>query len=240
MQRPYPFPIALIFALALTHLHALASPVGWAWTGGVTPDSATITARIDTPAVAGLQIQGGAIPIQPVLTVPMEKGTLHRFDLTGLEPDTAYTYQFVDGSGAPLDQEPRSLRTAPVDGKPASFRFAVSSCARVANSPAFAAIARQAPRFLVHTGDFHYANIGENRVERFRKAYNYHLSGPAPAHLAGLRAHALHLGRSRFRANDSNMTSPSREASLRNFRELVPHYPLTVDASPGGPVNAGI
>jgi hypothetical protein len=237
MLRPYPFSIALLFALALTHPYALASPVGWAWTGGVTPDRAIITARIDTPAVAGLQIQGGAAPIQPVLTAPMEKGTLHRFDLTGLKPDTAYTYQFVDGSGAPLDQEPRSLRTAPVHGKPASFRFAVSSCARVANSPAFAAIARQAPRFLVHTGDFHYADIGENRVERFRKAYNYHLSGP---HLRTLLASVPLIytwDDHDYGPNDSNMTSPSREASLRNFRELVPHYPLTVDASPGGPVD---
>jgi len=37
--------------------------------------------------------------------------------------------------------------------------------------------------------------------------------------------------------NDSNKNSPSREASLRNFRELVPHYPLTMGETGDGPVD---
>jgi phosphodiesterase/alkaline phosphatase D-like protein len=227
--------LALVFASFLTAIHA--SPVGWAWTGGITADAAVITARIDRPIPAGIRLEGSSKTIMPVLTAPMEKGVLHRFVLGGLKADTTYSYRFVDSAGAALDEETRVFRTFPAPGKPASFRFAVSSCARATNSPAFAAIARQTPRFMIHTGDFHYSNIGENQVEIFRKAYNAHLSSP---HLRSLLA-AVPLMYTwddhDFGPNDSNKNSPSREASLRNFRELVPHHPLTVASEAAAPVD---
>lgn len=229
---PRHFLLVLAFAAGL--IPASASPVGWSWTGGITPESAVITARINSPAPAGIRLGDSSATITPVLTAPIEKGTLHRFVLSGLKPDTAYSYRFVDAAGAPFDEESRVFRTFPVAGKPASFRFAVGSCAREKDSPAFAAIARQDARFLVHTGDFHYANIGENRVEVFRKAYNHHLSSP---HLRGMLAVTPMMytwDDHDFGPNDSNKNSPSREASLRNFRELVPHYPLTVAADDAG------
>lgn len=235
-RLPHRLLFALVFAAGL--VAACASPVGWSWTGGVTPDSAVVTARIDTAAPAGLRVGDSPATITPVLTAPMQKGTLHRFELTGLKPDTAYPIRFVDAAGVPLDEESRVFRTFPVPGKPASFRFAVGSCAREANSPAFTAIARQNASFLVHTGDFHYANIGENRMEAFRKAYNYHLSAPPLRSLLANTPMMYTWDDHDFGPNDSNKNSPSREASLRNFREIVPHYPLTVSPGDvGGPID---
>lgn len=220
--------LALAFSSGLSTVHP--SAVGWAWTGGITADAAVVTVRIDSPAPAGIRLKESGETLSPALTAPMEKGTLHRFVLSGLKADTIYAYQFVDAAGVPLDEEPRAFRTFPAAGRPVSFRFAVSSCARAANSPAFSAIARQNPRFMVHTGDFHYSDIAENRVEKFRQAFDAHLSSP---HLRNLLASVPLMytwDDHDFGPNDSNKNSPSREASLRNFRELVPHYPLTVPA----------
>jgi len=221
--------VAFTFAVGLISTHA--TPVGWAWTGGVTADGAIITARIDAPAPAGIRIGESTTTISPTLTAPLEKGVLHRFVVAGLKPDTAYPYRFVDATGKPLDEEARVLRTFPAPDKPASFRFAFAACSRSTNSPAFTAMIHQGARFFLHTGDFHYSDIRENRVEVFRTAYNSHLSAPALRTMLANIPLIYQWDDHDYGPNDSNKSSPSREASLRNYRELVPHYPLTVAAA---------
>lgn len=219
------FASLLVLALCAC---AHASPVGWTWTGGVTADSAVVTARIDAPPPALLRIVGSDTTLAPVLAAPMDGGTLHRFVIAGLKADTTYAYRLVAADGAPLDDEARSFRTFPAPDKPAGFRFAVGSCAKSKDSPVFAAAIRQGARFFVHTGDFHYYDIVENRVDAFRKAYDAHLSAPRLRAMLATMPLIYQWDDHDFGPNDSNRTSPSREASRRNYRELVPHYPLTV------------
>jgi phosphodiesterase/alkaline phosphatase D-like protein len=222
-------------------LPAAASSVGWAWVGGVTEAGAVVTARLDCPAPARLELLDSPPPsplTAAVLTAPMDGGTLHQFNLGGLRPDTTYRYRFITATGAPLDDEARSFRTFPEPRLPASFSFAVGSCARVKNSPVFAAAAAQGVRFFLHTGDFHYADIAENRVEAFRAAYDAHLAAPNLRTMLANTPLLYQWDDHDYGPNDSNRTSPSREASLRNYRELVPHYPLTVAAdNPRAPVD---
>ncbi len=210
---------------------ASASPVAWTWSGGVTDRSAVITARVAAAGDVSLVAEAeGAEPItaSPVLEAPMDAGRLLRFTLDGLRADTRYAYRLVDAAGRALDGEPRELRTFPAEGAPTSFRFAVSSCAREPDSPVFAAALRQGARFFLHTGDFHYADIAEDRVELFRAAYDRHLSAPRlRALLARIPLH-YQWDDHDYGPNDSDRTSPSRAASLRNFRELVPSPALMV------------
>lgn len=235
--RPvFPMPVRVFF-LALSAVCATcvaASPVGWVWTGGLTEDSAVITARIVAKQPAELEIAGQKPKVAPVLTESMDGGLLHRFLLTGLKADTLHLYRFVGADGEPLDREVRSFRTFSAPGRPASFRFAVSSCARATDSPVFAAVARQNPRFFVHTGDFHYSDIKRNEIGLFRAAYDAHLSAPRLRALLATTPMFYQWDDHDYGPNDSNKNSRSKEASLRNYRQLVPHYPLTV--APDDPV----
>jgi alkaline phosphatase D len=230
--------LAFAFATGRSALPASASPVGWAWVGGLTEAGAVVTARLDCHEPVRLELLDSPPSlVAPVFTAPMDGGTLHRFNLGGLTADTTYRYRFITAIGTPLDDEARSFRTFPVPQQPASFSFAVGSCARLKNSPVFAAAAQNA-RFFLHTGDFHYADIAENRVEAFRAAYDAHLAAPRLRTLLANTPLLYQWDDHDYGPNDSNRTSPSRDASLRNYRELVPHYSLNVvTENPSGPVD---
>jgi len=230
----------IVLTATAAGMHAAPSPVGWTWAGGLTANSAVVTARISTTKPARLRLLDSGTVLTPVLTEPFVDGTLHRFVASGLKPDSGYPYTLVDSSGTPLDDEPRSFRTFPVAGTPANFRFAVGSCAKGMNSPVFAAAVHQGARFFVHTGDFHYYDIAENRVEAFRRAYDTHLSSPRLRAMLATVPLIYQWDDHDFGPNDSNRTSPSREASRQNYRELVPHYPLSVITQPdakSGPID---
>ena len=231
--------LAALFAATLAH----AGNVGWTWTGAVTDTSAIITARIDAPA--RIELTAGtspapAVTLASVLAEPMPEpalGSLQRYPVTGLKPDTTYAYRFLDAAGKPVDSEPRSFRTFPVPGKPASFRFAVASCAKDTNSPVFASATHQKARFFVHTGDFHYTDIKKNNIDTFRRAYDTHLSAPRLRAMLADMPLFYQWDDHDFGPNDSNKNSPSREASLRNYDQLVPHYPLATPADPDAPID---
>lgn len=228
---------ALLLAATLILPAAIAEPiVGWTWVGGVTDRSAVLTTRVRMPGDVRLQIDppDGRI-VSPTLTAPMANGQLLRFELADLKPATEYRYRLLAPTGEPLDGTARSLRTFPEAGQPASFRFAFGACAKYPDSPVFAAAARQGADFFLHTGDFHYSDISENLVEVFRSAYDVHLSAGNLRAMLERMPLIYQWDDHDFGPNDSNQSSPSREASRRNYRELVPHYPL---ADPGkGPTD---
>ncbi len=229
-----------VFAAFSLAVCAHAASVRWSWTGGVTDSAAVITAGIDLPSAARLQFAAAGASSETLdseLNEPLPVGALHRFVLSGLTADTEYQFRFLDADGAPVDAEARTFRTFPAPGQPASFRFVVASCARDADSPVFSATLRQGARFFLHTGDFHYADIAKNDVRLFRRAFDSHLVAPRlRAMLASVPLIYLWDDHD-YGPNDSDKTSPSREASLRNYRQLVPHHPLADAADSDAPID---
>jgi phosphodiesterase/alkaline phosphatase D-like protein len=206
-----------------------AASVGWAWVGGVTDSTAVITARVEVPGAVSLQLieNGKASDSKSaLLAAPMADGRLQRFELAGLRPDTRYAYRLLNAEGQLIDQEPRSFRTFPAADAAVSFRFALGSCAKGVDSPVFSAATQQGARFFLHTGDFHYADIDENKVDQFRRAYDQHLSAPRLRTMLANMPLIYQWDDHDYGNNDSNASSPSRSAALQNYRELVPHYPL--------------
>lgn len=86
----------------------------------------------------------------------------HCRTLTGLEPNTTYSYRVESGERA---SGPYTFNTAPKPGEPFSFVIYGDNQIKPGNRPnpvhreVLAAIARRSPDFLIHTGDF--VRLGE-------------------------------------------------------------------------------
>ena len=222
---------------------AAPAPVQWSWAGGVTDESAVVTACVVKDGAISLFLDepdGQVRRLEPVFEQEGRDGRLVRFELSGLKPDTLYPYS-LSARGSALDKERRSLLTFPRDGVPTSFRFALGSCAKDTDSPVFTAALRQGVRFFLHAGDFHYADIVENREELFRRAYNRHLAAPRLRSMLVNVPLIYQWDDHDYGPNDSNRTSPSRAASYQNYRHMVPHYSMPVSdaesAEFGGPTD---
>ena len=202
--------------------------VEWVWTGGLDATSIRATARLDDDdATARLVIRSDGRTWVSRLELASETD-LVRFAVDDLEPDRAYEFVIeVDG------EEDRhrgrgSFRTPPLG--PTSFRFVSSGCARVgSNAAVFDAIAAEDPLLYLLVGDAHYSNIDTNEPVRFRAAFDRMLSQPGQAALYRDVPVAYVWDDHDYGPNDSDASSPSRDAARRVFREEVPSHDL-VDA----------
>jgi hypothetical protein len=203
--------------------------VVWAWSGGVTADSARVVADVAAAADAVRLVvedaDGGVVGSAPV--VPGADGVV-RLSVDGLEPATAYTWT-VEVDGSPdLSRGTGAFTTVP-DG-PASFTLAFGSCARTGSSGAvFDAIRAMDPLLFVHLGDLHYGNIASDDVARFAARYRDVLTAPAQAALYRSVATAYIWGDHDYGANDADGTSPSRDAARSAYRRYVPSHELAED-----------
>lgn len=211
------------------------------WQGAATSTGFRVNAKIDG-SVAVLHIDGQMIgPITPT-----PEGVV-KFEVSGLQPRTEYRY-WIEVDGVADISHPGRLRTLPPAGTPQSFRFGTASCAgqntyenytqwpedrskisNVSNGPVFDVIRIFDPAFFVHTGDFHYKDIGTNEVSRFRDAFDQVLSAPRQAELYRNVPVAYMFDDHDFGINDANGDSPSAPAAKQAYRERVPHYPLSDD-----------
>lgn len=115
------------------------------------------------------------------------------------------------------------------DSSAESMRYWTASCARSnSNHPIFEAIRNQSPDFGIHTGDLFYADIGTNNISLFAAQYDAVFRRSNQAALYRSCPTYYMYDDHDYGPNDSDATSPSREASIKNFRQRIPFAHLLV------------
>jgi hypothetical protein len=229
----------------------LDSYAGWLWLGGVGADTATIVAGgLDAdeqvvlhyrPVVADGTGGGG----DERLVARADAMGLARFTLADLAPERHYGYRVLaaddesdqevgggageggdEGAGPDFDAVFTTMDAGPQD-----LTVAVASCARTAsNGAVYDAIVAAEPDLYLAIGDLHYGNLESTDPVDHVTAYGRSLRRPGQAALFSSIPTAYVWDDHDFGPNDSDGTSPSREAVSVAYRAAVPHY--GVDPSP--------
>lgn len=212
------------------------SKIEWVWAGALRTDGATVKARLAHEGEAVLDVH----PTDDPASVRTFGGRalydadrrLVTFEVTGLEPGSAYTYSVVL-DGRPVPTHIGSFQTMPRG--PASFTIAFGSCMRTAsNGEVFDRIREANPLFFLIPGDFNYANLASTDPAEYAGVYGENLGAPAQQALF-LQAPVVYVWDDHdYGGNDSDAHSPSRDAVREAYSAYVPHYPLVADAD--GPI----
>jgi prolyl oligopeptidase len=200
------------------------------WAGAMTPTSAVVKARLARDGLsARLALSASPLLTNPRFTPVVRASSndyyMATFDLAGLKPDTEYHYAYeVNGK---LERAKRGqFRTFPASA--ASFSFAYASCADTASTrDVFDTIRENKPLFYMNCGDFHYLNLTNSDVAKFRAAYDLVLSSPQQSDLYRSTAFFYMWDDHDFGGNNSNRKATSQRAVKRAYNEYVPHYQLT-------------
>lgn len=230
---------ALLLMLVLPMAQAQAPD--WAWTGAVETESATVQtgwSRGDLPEPMKLRSLDGrdVRTVYPTgLATGGVLGTLAKYEISNLKPGTDYHYSWKEEGvgGGSYDGQFSTFGS----GRQ-SFSFAFGSCAGTGSRhPVFAEILGQRPLFFLHTGDLHYEDIAENETSAFYTAYSKVFGSPEQNQLFS-RLPVIYMWDDHdYGPNNSDRSSPSREAALLSYRTVVPHYPLVFAEDPLGPVS---
>jgi prolyl oligopeptidase len=199
------------------------------WVGAVAPTTAWAKARLaHSGQVARLAVSTSPTLWRPRYFGPVQSDSNHynvvSFPLDRLKPDTQYYYAVeVDGQ---LDRVKRGkFRTFPEN--PQSFTFAFASCARTAStSDVFDAIRENNPLFYMNIGDFHYLDLTNANIGKFREAYDLVLTSPQQAELYRSTAFFYMWDDHDYGGNNANKKALSQHAVRQAYQEYVPHYPL--------------
>ena len=211
--------------------------VEWMWTGGLTPRSVVVVARLDDESSdVGLTVTSSEVrrDATVAVSVPDDDVKMRRFDVAGLVPDTAYKYAVSVSGDADTTRGAGGFTTPAVGAF--SFSFAFSSCARLdSNAATYDAIAESDPLFYVSEGDFFYGDIARDDLALYARAYGRQLTPGAPAALFRQVPVAYMWDDHDYGPNDAGRTSPSRSTAWSAFRTYVPHYSLG-DRAESGPI----
>lgn len=203
--------------------------VRWAWTGGVTSNSANVVARVEGAKAVTLVVRShrNAEGDRGMRVTPASGAEdTYRFVLSDLEPDHRYTLHLEADAEVVWTGAVRTHR----EDQPLSFAFVAGSCAQTGSAhDVFETMKRHDPRVFVHLGDLHYEDIDEDSPARFAAAYDLVLTSPTQASLAAEVPVAYVWDDHDFGRNNSDRNSPSKRAALAAYRAHVPSHPLVDD-----------
>lgn len=232
MRNPFPSCFCFLILTVVAFGQDPGPFVSGAWSGNVSPTSATVSIRLTAPGQrVRLQVSQNANLTAPlyssVVTTSANLGNTVKLSVQGLQPNTDYFYG-IEVAGV-LRTEPVSrgqFRTFPI-GK-ASFRIAFGSCSdfRVPDQQVFDAIRAERPLMFIHTGDLHYRDTNTTSPEDYRANYDQVLTHPVQGAFFRSMATAYMWDDHDFAGNDSDSTAIGRDTARAVYRERVPHYPL--------------
>ena len=163
---------------------------------------------------------------------------VERIDITGLEPETSYTYRVGDESATVRTFASFTQSTLRVGFGSCSTscithfvkntlkQHALNTGTSGSTSSVFREIANQDLDLFIHLGDMHYEDISVNSTERFLDAFDIVHASSTQTELFRSVPFVYMYDDHDFGPNNADMTSMSRDAAVRNYRRCVPHYPL--------------
>jgi hypothetical protein len=194
------------------------------WAGALKTDSVSVVADMAHASDEIRLAVSDGINLPLFSPVVATKENIARTVITGLTPDTEYTY-WIESQGAPAIGPTGSFRTLPVGA--ASFKVAFSGDAfNGSNHACFDTVRAQDPLMFIHLGDAHYWNIATNSPHLFEIAYDQMLWQPRQAGLYANVPTAYVWDDHDYGADNSNGSSLSKPAAASVYRKRVPHYTL--------------
>ena len=223
----------LLIAFATPALTEAADPPIWRGpiSGGVTHTSAWVKAKLRYRGnSARLLVSANSDLSQPRWFGPetaiVDRGNMVEFHATGLQPDTQYFYALEVTNMLQINYR-GAFKTFPTADSPASFNFAFASCARTGSqNPVFDTIRQLRPLFYMNVGDFHYENIKNNALVKFRVAYDDVLISARQAILYRSLPLVYIWDDHDFAGNNSDRRAPSHFAARYVYEEYIPHYDM--------------
>ena len=222
----------------------LNSIASWLWVGAVGPTSATIIAGGLRQGLHNLSYWNE--DDLGTANAMADSSGIARFEVTGLQSARAYRYAVAalqapnappsDGDGVlrEIDDGIHQFHTHPEGA--ADLTIAFASCARTgSNGAVFDAIRATEPDLFVQLGDLHYGNLVSTDPGDHIAVLGRSLSTPAQSELYSSVPSAWVWDDHDFGDNDSNASSPSRDAVSVAYRTAVPHW--AVDPDPAAPIN---
>jgi len=161
--------------------------------------------------------------------------------ITGLRPNTRYTYRLLDRRGHPLpDVHGQYFQTAPVDGTPDDFTVAFGSCAGESGidptQPIFLAIDALQPDLFLWLGDNTYFTVADSEWENPQLMEQRWSSARAISNLQPLLAHTPQYATwddHDYGSNDADSTFLLRADAKRLFEEYWPNPAAGLSSTDG-------
>ena len=213
----------------------------WMWLGAVTSTTAHVVAGGLAAGTHSLHYWEQGQPNRRTQTAASSANGIARFELDDLTPGAMVNYAVVAGEAtSDVTGEIASESTfRTYERDPEAVRIAFGSCARTgSNGAVFDAIRQTEPDLFVQLGDLHYGNLTSNRPADHLAVLGRSLSTPAQSAMYSSIPSLWIWDDHDFGPNDSDSTSPSRDAVLDAYRQAVPHW--GVDPDPSRPINQAL
>ena len=229
-----------LFLLPLATLHAAPDGIAGPLIGTVQPDRVTLwmfapaessckfTYHSDSPDAP----KSGKGQITAVSS-PASEGPGRPFKsvIEGLSPDTRYHYEItVDGKSDPAWAG--TFKTAPAEGKPASFRLALTSCMKIGQPQAsWYLLLAQQPDIHLTVGDTHYADT-TNPTVQLKHHVTYRRQKEFATVLRNIPTYAIWDDHD-YGPNNSDGTTKGKEHSLAGWKQTWANPALGTPDTPG-------